>query len=152
MSGVMDAFAIAVSIGMQYGVPLEAYVKKFINMRFEPAGMTDDPEVKFASSVLDYMFRRLAIEYLPAETRAELGVYTIEERTARLDASYGPLPADEMPKADPEGQTVLPVAEHESQVDDVYGDAPMCFSCGIKMQRSGACHVCSQCGSTTGCS
>ena len=152
LSGVMDAFAIATSIGLQYGVPLEEYVKKFTNMRFEPAGMTDDPEVKFASSVLDYIFRRLAIEYLPADTRAELGIYTREERTAQLDAQYGAAgAATEEPKADPEGQTVLPV-EKESRVDDVYGDAPMCFSCGIKMVRSGACHVCEQCGTTTGCS
>ncbi|QBI21294.1 hypothetical protein ER308_18095 [Egibacter rhizosphaerae] len=152
LSGVMDAFAIATSIGLQYGVPLEEYVKKFTNMRFEPAGMTDDPEVKFAASVLDYIFRRLAIEYLPAETRAELGIYTIEERNAQLDAQYGPAPGStEAPKADPEGQTVLPV-EKESRVDDIYGDAPMCFSCGIRMQRSGACHVCEQCGTTTGCS
>ncbi len=153
LSGVMDAFAIAVSIGLQYGVPLEEFVKKFTNMRFEPAGMTDDPEVKFASSVLDYMFRRLAIEYLPAETRQELGIYSLEERNAQLDAQYGPVPEKaEGPTIDVEGQTVLPVAQGRSEIDDVYGDAPMCFSCGVKMQRSGACHVCAQCGTTTGCS
>ncbi len=153
LSGVMDAFAIAVSIGLQYGVPLEEFVKKFTNMRFEPAGMTDDPEVKFASSVLDYMFRRLAIEYLPAETRQELGIYSLEERNAQLDAQYGPAPEKaQEPTVDVEGQTVLPVAEGRSEIDDIYGDAPMCFSCGVKMQRSGACHVCAQCGTTTGCS
>ena len=154
LSGVMDAFAIAVSIGLQYGVPLEEFVKKFTNMRFEPAGMTDDPEVKFASSVLDYMFRRLAIEYLPTETRQELGIYSLEERQAQTDAQYGattPLVEPE-PIVDVEGQTVLPINEEQAAIDDLYGDAPMCFSCGIKMQRSGACHVCVQCGTTTGCS
>ena len=149
LSGVMDAFAIATSIGLQYGVPLEEYVKKFTNMRFEPAGMTDDPEVKFASSVLDYLFRRLAIEYLPRDTRQELGIYTIEERHASLDAQAA---AAEVPKADAEGQTVLPVAQANSRVDDIYGDAPMCFGCGVKMQRSGSCHVCVSCGATSGCS
>ncbi|HWH33356.1 MAG TPA: vitamin B12-dependent ribonucleotide reductase [Egibacteraceae bacterium] len=154
LSGVMDAFAISVSLGLQYGVPLEAYVKKFINMRFEPAGMTDDPEVKFASSIVDYMFRRLAIDYLPAEKRHELGIHTLEERNAMLDAQYGgggAAPADAAPVVDAEGQTVLPI-EKPKPVDDVHGDAPMCFQCGVTMNRAGSCHVCPQCGTTSGCS
>ena len=154
LSGVMDAFAISVSLGLQYGVPLEAYVSKFINMRFEPSGMTDDTEVKFASSLVDYIFRRLAIEYLPVERRQEMGIYTLEERNAALDIGYPavqPTPETEQPKADAEGQTVLPV-DRSVPVDDLYGDAPMCYSCGIKMQRAGSCHVCSQCGTTSGCS
>jgi ribonucleoside-diphosphate reductase alpha chain len=152
LSGVMDAFAISVSLGLQYGVPLEAYVKKFVNMRFEPAGMTDDPEVKFASSIVDYMFRRLAIDYLPAEKRHELGIHTLEERNAALDAQYGGAPAEaEAPKVDPEGQTMLPI-ERSKPVDDVHGDAPMCFQCGVTMNRAGSCHVCPQCGTTSGCS
>ncbi|MPZ74669.1 MAG: hypothetical protein GEU74_15870, partial [Nitriliruptorales bacterium] len=94
LSGVMDAFAISVSLGLQYGVPLETYVSKLMNMRFEPAGMTDDSEVKFATSIVDYIFRRLAIEYLPAEKRQQLGIYTLEERSASLDAGgYPPVPA-----------------------------------------------------------
>src|SRR5205814_1775584 len=80
LSGVMDAFAIAVSLGLQYGVPLEAFVSKFVNMRFEPSGITNDPDVRFASSIVDYVFRRLALEYLPPEKRAGLGVQSIEER------------------------------------------------------------------------
>jgi ribonucleoside-diphosphate reductase alpha chain len=152
LSGVMDAFAISVSLGLQYGVPLEAYVSKFTNMRFEPAGMTDDPEVKFTSSIVDYIFRRLAIEYMPSEKRQELGIYTLEERTASLDAAYPQAaPQAEEPQADAEGQIVLPV-DRPLPVDDLYGDAPMCYSCGIKMQRAGSCHVCQQCGTTSGCS
>jgi ribonucleoside-diphosphate reductase alpha chain len=153
LSGVMDAFAISVSLGLQYGVPLEAYVKKFTNMRFEPAGMTDDPEVKFASSIVDYIFRRLAIEYLPAEKRHELGIYTLEERNAQLDAGYPPAVSAPQPEAavDPEGQTVLPI-EHPNPVDDVHGDAPMCYQCGVTMIRAGSCHCCPQCGTTSGCS
>ena len=153
LSGVMDAFAISVSLGLQYGVPLEAYVKKFTNMRFEPAGMTDDPEVKFSSSIVDYIFRRLAIEYLPVDKRQELGIYTLEERQAQLDGGY-PAPAvaqPEAPAVDVEGQTVLPVDKPEI-VDDLYGDAPMCYACGVKMQRAGSCHVCASCGTTSGCS
>ncbi|MGI8575040.1 MAG: vitamin B12-dependent ribonucleotide reductase [Egibacteraceae bacterium] len=157
LSGVMDAFAISVSLGLQYGVPLEAYVSKFTNMRFEPAGMTDDPEVKFTTSIVDYIFRRLAIEYLPTDRRQQLGIYTMEERRASLDAGYPPMQAElgdfesDAPKVDAEGQTVLPV-ERQLPVDDLYGDAPMCYSCGIKMQRAGSCHVCSSCGTTSGCS
>jgi ribonucleoside-diphosphate reductase alpha chain len=155
LSGVMDAFAISVSIGLQYGVPLEAFVSKFINMRFEPAGMTDDSEVKFASSIVDYMFRRLAIEYLPAETRHALNIYTMQERTAQLDAGgYQPAstaPAGDAPKADAEGQTVLPVTP-EHPVDDNYSNAPMCYQCGVSMVRAGSCHCCPQCGTTSGCS
>jgi ribonucleoside-diphosphate reductase alpha chain len=154
LSGVMDAFAISVSLGLQYGVPLEAYVSKFTNMRFDPAGMTDDPEVKFTSSIVDYLFRRLAIEYLPIEQRQQLGIYTLEERNAALDAgSYSAAQeaVPPAPKADAEGQIVLPV-DRPAAVDDIYGDAPMCFSCGIQMQRAGSCHVCSSCGTTSGCS
>src|SRR5205814_5557701 len=80
LSGIMDAFSIAVSVGLQYGVPLEDYASKFINMKFEPSGMTNDPDIRFASSIVDYVFRRLALEYLPAEKREGLGVQSIEER------------------------------------------------------------------------
>ena len=80
LAGVMDAFSIAVSIGLQYGVPLETYVTKFTNMRFEPAGLTDDPDVRMAQSIMDYIFRRLALDYLPFEERSALGIYTAAER------------------------------------------------------------------------
>ncbi|CAJ64331.1 MULTISPECIES: vitamin B12-dependent ribonucleotide reductase [Frankia] len=89
LAGVMDAFAIAISIGLQYGVPLEAYVSKFINMRFEPAGMTDDPDVRIAQSIMDYLFRRLALDYLDADRRAELGISTAAERLREVNGRYG---------------------------------------------------------------
>ncbi len=150
LAGVMDAFAISVSIGLQYGVPLEVYVRKFTNMRFEPAGMTDDPEVRFATSIVDYLFRRLAIEYLPSAKRHELGIYTIDERTV-LEAG-SPMPsAPPIPLTDATGQTVLPI-ERPTPVDDTHGDAPMCYQCGVVMIRAGSCHCCPQCGSTSGCS
>src|SRR5438874_2917532 len=98
LAGVMDAFSVAISIGLQYGVPLETYVAKFTNMRFEPAGMTDDPDIRMAASVMDYIFRRLALDFLPYERRAELGIFTAEERAAQLRAEAGlaeePAPVD----------------------------------------------------------
>jgi ribonucleoside-diphosphate reductase alpha chain len=86
LAGVMDAFSIAISIGLQYGVPLETFVSKFTNMRFEPAGMTDDPDIRMAASVMDYIFRRLALDFLPYERRAELGIFTAKERAAQARA------------------------------------------------------------------
>jgi len=89
LAGVMDAFSIAVSVGLQYGIPLESYVAKFTNLRFEPAGMTDDPDVRIATSVMDYLFRRIALDYLPLDARAELGIFSAEERRAQVSSSYG---------------------------------------------------------------
>jgi ribonucleoside-diphosphate reductase alpha chain len=82
----MDAFSVAISIGLQYGVPLETFVGKFTNMRFEPAGMTDDPDIRMAASVMDYIFRRLALDFLPYDTRADLGIFTATERAAQIQA------------------------------------------------------------------
>ena len=80
LSGIMDAFAKSISYGLQYGVPLRAFVEAFTNMRFEPAGMTDDPDIRFASSIMDYLFRRLALEYMSYDERAELGIFSVDER------------------------------------------------------------------------
>jgi len=92
LAGVMDAFSIAVSIGLQYGVPLETYVSKFTNLRFEPAGLTDDPDVRMAQSIMDYIFRRLALDYLPFESRSALGIYSASERQRHLETgSYEPI-------------------------------------------------------------
>ena len=95
LAGVMDAFSIAVSIGLQYGVPLETYVAKFTNLRFEPAGLTDDPDVRMAQSLMDYVWRRLALDYLPFEERAAMGIYSAEERQRHLETgSYELLPEE----------------------------------------------------------
>ena len=85
LAGVMDAFSIAVSIGLQYGVPLETYVSKFSNLRFEPSGLTDDPDVRMAQSLMDYVWRRLALDYLPFEKRADMGIYSADERQRYLE-------------------------------------------------------------------
>ncbi len=84
LAGVMDAFSMAISVGLQYGIPLESYVAKFTNTRFEPAGMTDDPDIRIATSIMDYIFRRLALDHLPYEQRADLGILSAAERAAQL--------------------------------------------------------------------
>src|SRR5207237_1514795 len=92
---LMVAFSMSISVGLQYGIPLEFYVSKFANLRFEPAGMTDDPDVRIATSVLDYLFRRLALDYLSYEKRAQLGIFTAEERAAQVAGDYsGPSDVD----------------------------------------------------------
>ncbi|MFE9771593.1 vitamin B12-dependent ribonucleotide reductase [Streptomyces sp. NPDC005931] len=177
LAGMMDAFSIAVSVGLQYGVPLETYVSKFTNMRFEPAGMTDDPDVRMAQSIVDYIFRRLALDFLPFETRSALGIHSAEERQRHLETgSYEPaddevdveglaqsapraqeLKAVVTPKAEVEAAKPAPKQAHtsaelvEMQLG-IQADAPLCFSCGTKMQRAGSCYICEGCGSTSGCS
>ncbi len=170
LAGVMDAFSLAVSIALQYGVPLETYVEKFMNMRFEPAGMTDDPDIRMATSVMDYIFRRLALDNLPYEERAALGVFTAEERTAKLDAAEG---EDEVFDADALRQSAVVEQPREEATDQPNdddtaeahtstellelltgknADAPLCVTCGTKMRPAGSCYVCEGCGSTSGCS
>ena len=95
LAGMMDAFSIAISIALQYGVPLQTYVEKFTNMRFEPAGMTDDPDVRMAQSIMDYVFRRLALDYLDFDTRSAMGIHSVAERTRHIETgSYAPLDDD----------------------------------------------------------
>ncbi|HET7016114.1 MAG TPA: vitamin B12-dependent ribonucleotide reductase [Streptosporangiaceae bacterium] len=101
LAGVMDAFSVAISVGLQYGIPLESYVAKFTNMRFEPAGITDDPDIRMVSSVMDYIFRRLALDFLPRDQRAELGILSVAERTAALDGGSQSAASDDV-EVDPE--------------------------------------------------
>ena len=94
LAGMMDAFSMSISVGLQYGIPLEFYVSKFSNLRFEPAGMTDDPDVRIATSVMDYLFRRLALDHLPYDKRAQLGIFSAEERSAQVAETYGSAEVD----------------------------------------------------------
>jgi ribonucleoside-diphosphate reductase alpha chain len=167
----MDAFSIAVSIGLQYGVPLETFVEKFSNLRFEPAGMTDDVDIRMAQSMMDYIFRRLALDYLPFESRSALGIYSAAERARALES--GEYTADEKTVA----QVAAPVKKSESKTQEVKiekapvdtssvgssmelfekmagvkSDAPLCMTCGVKMRMAGSCFVCEGCGNTSGCS
>jgi ribonucleoside-diphosphate reductase alpha chain len=174
LAGVMDAFSVAISIGLQYGVPLETYVSKFTNMRFEPAGMTDDPDIRMAASVMDYIFRRLALDFLPYERRAELGIFTAKERAAQIAAeaeasldlagmaASAPVSAPivssstaEPTEAPAAAKPVTNVGSSTELLEAVIGkaaDAPLCFTCGTKMRPAGSCYVCEGCGSTSGCS
>jgi ribonucleoside-diphosphate reductase alpha chain len=175
LAGVMDAFSIAVSIGLQYGVPLETFVEKFTNLRFEPAGMTDDKDIRMAQSMMDYIFRRLALDYLPFEERSAMGLYTVAEREAALNngGEYAPIASVDTPKAPVaaaapavvkaevkiEAKPVAaPVAQTIGSSSDllesmgIKSDAPLCMTCGVKMRMSGACFVCEGCGNTSGCS
>jgi ribonucleoside-diphosphate reductase alpha chain len=162
LSGIMDAMAIAVSMGLQYGVPLEAFVEKFTNTRFEPAGMTDDPDIRFATSLADYIFRRLAVEYLDETKRRDMGILTVGERLqptlpgveeAANAAATAPLPPDDQaPSAtlDIPARTDPLVGEQPAQMHE--REHVLCYVCGDIMQRAGSCHACPSCGATSGCS
>jgi ribonucleoside-diphosphate reductase alpha chain len=170
LAGVMDAFSIAVSIGLQYGVPLETFVEKFANQRFEPAGMTDDADIRMAQSVMDYIFRRLALDYLPFESRTALGIHSAAERARALES--GEYTADEKPvaisapvkkseskkqevkieKAPVDNSSVGSSMELFEKMAGVKSDAPLCMTCGVKMRMAGSCFVCEGCGNTSGCS
>ncbi|MEO3788462.1 vitamin B12-dependent ribonucleotide reductase [Actinocorallia sp. B10E7] len=165
LAGVMDAFSMAISISLQYGVPLETWVEKFTNMRFEPAGMTDDPDIRMATSFMDYIFRRLALDHLPYESRAALGIFSAEERALQA-AGEDPaslhgedveglaqsaeiqLPAPALPVVQPAPARVDATESHGRRT----ADAPMCMTCGTSMRPAGSCYVCEGCGSTSGCS
>lgn len=162
LSGIMDAFSISVSLGLQHGVPLSTFVRKYTNMRFEPAGMTDDADLRLATSLVDYIFRRLAIDYLGLEERSDLGILTSDERKQPLlfpagddlmtsgirTTEYDPIPSNSN------------VVFSDSQVTanqrlisrEIARDAPYCYQCGNAMQRAGSCYVCTSCGTTSGCS
>ena len=148
LSGVMDSFAMAVSHGLQYGVPLRAYVDAFTGMRFEPNGMTDDPDIRIATSLIDYLFRRLAVEYLDPEERLELGIYTTDER---LQPTL-PGVEEQVPVTIP-GDVVEPDPPSPfTRQFSLDTHAPFCSDCGVLMVRAGSCHACPDCGSTSGCS
>jgi ribonucleoside-diphosphate reductase alpha chain len=154
LSGVMDAFAISVSLGLQYGVPLEAYVQKFVNMRFEPSGLTGDPDIRFAASLVDYIFRRLALEYLSEEKRTALGIRSVSERKADVQGDVGNGSAAPAQPSEPAEAPATPVATAPAteRPELKFLDAPLCYACGSKMQPAGSCYVCSTCGATSGCS
>ncbi len=174
LSGIMDAFAKSISYGLQYGVPMRAFVEAFVNMRFEPAGMTDDPDIRFAASIMDYLFRRLALEYLTYNEREEMGIFSVDERlqptlpgveeTSYQSSNGADLATD--PKSIPSVEElvtqlsmgiapVAPVSDHSAEIARKalkHSDAPMCMQCGVQMNRAGSCHACPSCGSTSGCS
>jgi ribonucleoside-diphosphate reductase alpha chain len=134
LAGITDAFSIAVSIGLQYGVPLETYVSKFINMKFEPSGMTNDPDIRFATSLVDYVFRRLALDHLPIEQREALGIRSIDERkeTAAAEAAekLGTTVEEVIAAVKAEAPPSLPIVESSGVPQANAADAPLCYTCG----------------------
>ena len=170
LAGIMDAFSISISLGLQHGVPLATYVRKYSNMKFEPAGITDDAEIRIATSLVDYIFRRLALDYLPYEERLDLGVLSTYERfqptlpgveesatpsvglvdegpVLGAGTAGGPSRVTPPPAPRPAGS-----GAPASLTGTEQRDAPFCYNCGNVMQRAGSCYVCSSCGSTSGCS
>jgi ribonucleoside-diphosphate reductase alpha chain len=178
LAGIMDAFSISVSLGLQHGVPLATYVRKYTNMRFEPAGITDDAELRIATSLVDYIFRRLAVDYLPVAERLELGVLSTAERmqptlpgveeTATESRGISGIDVEDPLTAfvvegsdpDPTGGSATPSSPGsvgspsagQPIVRMEPRDAPYCYQCGNAMQRAGSCYVCGSCGTTSGCS
>jgi ribonucleoside-diphosphate reductase alpha chain len=172
LAGLMDAFGRSVSYGLQYGVPLKAYVRGMSSTNFAPFGMTDDPEIKTATSIVDYIFRRLALEYLSIDDRLELGLASLEDLEAELAESQASL-LDGVPAEAPSDVVVTPSAMTQEVVPNDLSSAeskeatvrtaraelkvadaaaPLCSNCGNVTQRAGSCYVCTSCGSTTGCS
>jgi ribonucleoside-diphosphate reductase alpha chain len=160
LSGLMDSFAISVSHGLQFGVPLKSYVKTLRGTSFAPAGITDDPDIRTASSITDYIVRRLALDYLSFDDRLELGLASLEDMPMdeQVTLELEPVTAPEPPKVVQEAvaapqavvastPTAAPTAQQRP--DEA---APLCYNCGNQTQRAGSCYVCTSCGSTTGCS
>ena len=169
LAGIMDAFSISLSLGLQHQVPLATYVRKYTNMKFEPAGITDDAELRIATSLVDYIFRRIALDYLTLEERSELGILSTAERTQPtlpgVEEMATPSSAGLMDDAFGTGELRSPTPSAGGSTWPTYGvsggqplaraeqrDAPYCYSCGNAMQRAGSCYVCGSCGTTSGCS
>src|SRR6187397_1698622 len=144
MSGLMNSLCIAVSMGLQYGVPPEVYVSKLTHMRFEPSGMTNDADIRIAKSIVDYVFRWFGKKFLTTEQQEAAGILSPEVK-ARLAAQYNsePTPAAEAAEVAPPGQTAL---------FNAWEDAVECAKCGGRMVRTGSCYTCRDCGTNTGCS
>lgn len=166
LSGVMESLAISVSYGLQYGVPLKSYVHALTNMTFAPAGLTDDSEIKTATSLVDYIFKRLAHTYLSFDDRLELGLASIDDMPDSQTSLLNSENSFVKPKQQAVGAVLAAVnkedvvsdppvsieSKQSSQTSIKDDNAPMCYNCGNQTQRSGSCYVCTACGSTTGCS
>jgi len=146
ISGLMDSFATAVSMALQYGVPLRVLVDKFSHMRFEPSGFTKNPDIPMAKSIMDYIFRWLASKFLDGDAQQEVGIVKAERETEEVSKKVVPL-APQGPRGG------APVVATISSVTSLYQqDAPPCPDCGAIMIRSGACYKCMNCGAVSGCS
>jgi ribonucleoside-diphosphate reductase alpha chain len=181
LAGIMDAFSISLSLGLQHQVPLATYARKYTNMKFEPAGITDDAELRIATSLVDYIFRRIALDYLSIEERTELGILSTSERmqptlpgveematpsVSLIEDGLGEGAAEGDAGAGGSAPRAGTAYELPASTSIAHGsgaqpyplaraeqrDAPYCYSCGNAMQRAGSCYVCGSCGTTSGCS
>ncbi len=177
LAGIMDSLAISVSYGLQYGVPLKSYVHGLTNMAFAPAGITDDPDIRTASSLVDYVFKRLALTYLSFDDRLELGLASIDDMpdaqtslleaepqvvTTSLTEQVATAPIESTPTLENEHKeeaaevaaiaSTTVVRDEQGKAVKKDDTAPMCYNCGNQTQKAGSCYVCTSCGSTTGCS
>ncbi len=148
LQGVMADFALAVSMGLQHGVPLETFVAKFVNDTFEPHGITDDPDIRFAKSLMDYIFRRLALDFLPEEKRLALGIRSMQEREELVNGGTNGNGVNIIQRTETKSE---PIAESTADLVPAL-DAPLCSNCGTRMRPAGSCFACESCGSTSGCS
>lgn len=153
LAGVMDALAISVSYGLQYGVPLKSYVHGLTNMAFAPSGITDDTEIRTAASLVDYIFKRLGKSYLSFDDQLELGLVSPESYMDQQTTLLENQNVEEKEQQSIESFTVA-VEESAKTYSKLKHDdtAPICYNCGNQTQKAGSCYVCSSCGSTTGCS
>ena len=163
ISGLMDSFATSVSIGLQYGVPLQVLVNKFVHMRFEPSGYTNNPNIRIAKSIVDYIFRWMALKFLSPEAQRSVGINVVEPSLAEIKADVSVVEEKEEKAEGVENQPTLFTQEasekeeatmHKAhtQTFDNQSDAPACDTCGSIMVRNAACYKCLNCGATSGCS
>ena len=148
LAGLMNSFMISVSLGLQYGVPLEVYVSKFSHMRFEPSGLTNDEDIRVAKSIVDYIFRWMGKKFLSADQQEEAGILTPEVK-ARLAAAYTEAGAS---AAAAVVAALEPVPPGQTALFNQWEDAVECAKCGGRMVRTGSCYTCRDCGTNTGCS
>jgi ribonucleoside-diphosphate reductase alpha chain len=148
ISGFADAFAQAISYALQYGVPLQDLVDKFSHVRFEPSGMTRNPDVRFAKSIVDYIFRWMASKFLSQDVQYRVGVNNREEVVTSPEQL--PLDVAAAAGAAPTGAVSSKAISSFAAIQN-QEDAPPCSTCGSIMVRSGACYKCSNCGTTSGC-
>ena len=152
LAGIMDAFAISVSHGLQYGVPLRAFVEAFVGMRFEPAGMTDDPDLRISTSIVDYLFRKLSLMYLDPLERGALNILSTDERIQPTLPGVEESVTETRQGMDMSPHRPSPEPVEHRHVDIRATDAPLCMVCGNQMVRAGSCYACTDCGATSGCS
>ncbi len=151
ISGVMDAFATSISLALQYGVPLKDLVNKFIHTRFEPSGVTNNPEIRIAKSIVDYIFRWLGLKFLSREDRLAIGLARTNEEVRETQAMLSPLPQPAPEQPPGQQATQRTVNEASLFTFDPQSDAPSCDNCGMIMVRNGSCYKCLNCGNTSGC-